>query len=128
MDYLGLFCLGCFVGSIALVGLQFMTNSAKWKEGMTAMILATLSGSAVLFVDKFRNSPAIGAYPLGLLIALLWTYATVAIKNIRDDHRHIRVLGWLHMAGVVLINILAAALILPRAWAEVLKALRTAQG
>jgi hypothetical protein len=116
MDYVGLFCLGIFVGSIAAVGLKFMTDPANWKQGMTAMILATLSGSSVLFVDRFRSSEAIGTYPMGLLIALIWAYAPVALDNIGSQSRQMRALGWLHLVAVVLATLLSAALIFPYAW------------
>jgi hypothetical protein len=63
-DYAGLYVLGHLCGSSAAIGLDFMTDPATWKQGMTAIILATLSESSVLFVDRFRRSDAIGAYPL----------------------------------------------------------------
>ena len=61
MDYLGLFSLGCFVGTIATLGVKFMKDAATWKKGS------------------------------------------------------IRVLGWLHLVGVILASLGALALVVPPA-------------
>ena len=122
MDYVGLFCLGIFVGSIAVVGLQYMTSASKWKQGLTAIIVATLSGTAILFVDRYKSSPAVGAYPMGLLIALIWGYIYVATANMLHIDRKRKILGWLHLAGAVTATLLASALIFPFAWAAAVTA------
>ena len=126
MDYLGLFSLGAFVGAIATFGLRFMKDAQTWKQGLFVMIAATLSGTAILFVDRFRNSEALGAYPLGLLISLMWAYADVAIANIKSDGKPSRIVGWLHLIGVTLASLIAAALVLPpavrKAWSDFLNA------
>jgi hypothetical protein len=116
MDYVGLFCLGIFVGSIAAVGLRFISDANTWKQGMTAMIAATLSGATVLFVDRYKDSAAIGAYPMGLLIALIWGYIPVAVANIKSNQKVERVIGYLHLSAAVVATLLASGLIVPFAW------------
>jgi len=115
MDYLGLFSLGCFVGTIATLGVKFMKDVATWKQGLATIIAATLAGTATLFVDRFRSSDALGAYCLGLLIALLWTYADVAVERIQSTIGKIQFLGWLHLVGVILASLGGLALVVPPA-------------
>jgi asparagine N-glycosylation enzyme membrane subunit Stt3 len=119
MDILGLFCLGCFLGSIAVVGLRFMNTQGTWVQGLATTITATLSGTAVLFIKEFHA--AIGAYPIGLLIALLWVYVPDAITKISSSKKTDKAIGWLHLVGVVVVNFVAAAIVVPPAWSEVLK-------
>lgn len=82
MDYLGLFCLGAFVGTIATLGLRHIKNIDEWQKALAAVLPAVLSGVAMVTVDRFKNSAAFGAYPLGLVAALMWAYIDVAITNI----------------------------------------------
>lgn len=82
MDYLGLFCLGAFVGTIATLGLRHIRNLDEWQKVLAAVLPAVLSGVAMVTVDRFKNSAAFGAYPLGLVAALMWAYIDVAIANI----------------------------------------------
>lgn len=119
MDYLGLLCLGAFVGTIVTYGMHFITNWDSAAKAMTAILAAALSGASVAFLDHFsKHTEAVGAYCVGLLIALTWLYASVALANIRSDLPSLRLLGWLHLAGVVVINLVAAALVLPPAFRQ----------
>ncbi len=134
MDMLGLFSLGCFVGAIATFGLRFIKDAETWKQGLTTMIASTLSGTAILFVERFRNSGALGAYSLGLLIALLWTYSDEAVNKINAqdsgnapseartglvNSRSFQFLGWVHLVFIVLASLVAVALVLPPAFKDV---------
>jgi len=112
MDYVGLFALGAFVGAIATVGLRYIRSVHTWMQGLATMIAATLSGTALLFVGHFNNSKALGAYPVGLLIALMWAYADVALKNIKSPEKPLRKLGYLHIYGVAAASVLAVGLVL----------------
>src|SRR5262249_10453111 len=121
MYYVGLFSLGCFVGTLATFGLKFMTDAETWKQGLATMITATLAGSAALFVERFRTSDALGAYCVGLLIALMWTYSDVAVKNMKSTDPTSKILGWLQLTGIVLVSAMAAVLVLPTAFCEARK-------
>lgn len=140
MDYLGLFALGCFVGTLATFGLRFIKDAETWKQGLTTMIASTLSGTAILFVERFRTSNALGAYSLGLLIALLWTYADEAVCKINAKEPETdaadpnaaknttpgmmnsysyKFLGYAHLIFIVLASVIALALVLPPAFGDV---------
>jgi hypothetical protein len=118
MDYLGLFCLGAFIGALVTYGLKFVSGLAAWQQMLATIIAAVFTGAVVTFVDRFKNSPALGAYAVGLLIALMWAYANVAIDNIRSPTRGLQLLGWSHIAGAALASVVAAALVLPPAFQQ----------
>lgn len=141
MDMLGLFSLGCFVGTLATFGLRFIKDAETWKQGLTTMIASTLSGTAILFVERFRTSGALGAYSLGLLIALLWTYSDEAVYKINAqtpqadatnpdaaknntapgmlESYSYKFLGYAHLVFIVIASAIALMLVLPPAFKDV---------
>jgi hypothetical protein len=108
MDYLGLLCLGAFVGTIATFGLRRVTSIQDWQTVLGFTLPAVLSGAAVVFVDRFKYSPAFGCYPLGLVVALMWAYVQVAVDDIKNGPAALRVLGVLHLAAATLVTVSAA--------------------
>lgn len=113
MDYLGLFSLGAFVGTIASLGVRYINSVDQWQKVLAAVLPAVLSGVALGFVDRFRYSPALGCYPLGLVAALLWTYADVGAENFaKGANRSTRVVGGLHLAASSLITAVSVTLVL----------------
>lgn len=109
MDYLGLFCLGVFVGTIATLGLRRVETIPDWEKVLAFTLPAVLSGAAMVFLDRFRYSPAFGCYPLGLVAALVWAYITVALQHIRkadEPSAWRRALSWAH---IVLAFVITAA-------------------
>ena len=105
MDYLGLFCLGAFVGTIATFGMHRAASIRDWQTVLAYALPAVLSGAAMILVDRFKYSPAFGCYPLGLVAALMWAYASVAFNNLKADAWHLRVLGVLHLTLALLVSI-----------------------
>ena len=108
MDYLGLLCLGAFVGTIATFGLRRVTSIQDWQTVLGFTLPAVLSGAAVVFVDRFKYSPAFGCYPLGLVVALMWAYVQVAIDDIKNGPAALRVLGVLHLLASTVVTLSAA--------------------
>jgi hypothetical protein len=109
MDYLGLFCLGVFVGTIATLGLRRVESIPDWEKVLAFTLPAVLSGAAMVFVDRFKYSPAFGCYPLGLVAALVWAYITVALAHVRkadEPSPGRRALAWAH---IVLAFVVTAA-------------------
>jgi len=130
MDYLGLLTLGAFLGSIAALGVRYINSVDTWQKVLLAILPAVLSGVTIAFVDRFKYSPAIGCYPLGLLVAFLWTYSDVAVKNIARlpteanvpssrGFKGQRAIGVLHLAASTLATLAALAIALPPAVAQV---------
>lgn len=121
MDYLGLFALGGFVGAVATYGLQFIKDYAAFWKALAVILSSALSGAVVVFLDRFTHvDKALGAYSVGLLIALMWAYTGPAIENMKSTNRTIRLLGIGHIAACVLASLIVAALFLPPAFRDVL--------
>jgi hypothetical protein len=124
MDYLGLLTLGAFVGAIAALGVRYINSVESWQKVLLAILPAVLSGVAIAFVERFKYSPALGCYPLGLIIAFLWTYSDIAVKNIgglpTDPNNAAsggfpgqRPIGILHLTASALATLSALAIALP---------------
>jgi hypothetical protein len=66
MAYVGLLCLGIFVGSVAVLGFKQAEND--FAKGGTAVLGAALGGVAITFLDRYMpigNAPdAIFMYPI----------------------------------------------------------------
>jgi len=108
MDYLGLFCLGVFVGTIATFGLRRVASIKDWQTVLGFTLPAVLSGAAMVFIDRFKYSPAFGAYPLGLVCALMWAYTTVSVDNIKNGPPLIRWLAITHLLVAGLLTLAGA--------------------
>ena len=104
MDYLGLFCLGAFVGTIATLGLHRVNSIQDWQAVIAFTLPAVLSGAAMVLVDRFAYSPAFGCYPLGLVAALMWAYIRVAVDNWNSSSPRLKLLGGLHLSAAILVS------------------------
>lgn len=112
MDYLGLFCLGAFTGTIATFGMTHVTSLKGWQTVLALSLPAVLSGAAMVMIDRFAASPAFGCYPAGLVAALVWAFASDSIRLITGGGIWARVIGSLHLliaSGVTLILAAIAA-------------------
>jgi hypothetical protein len=104
MDYLGLFCLGVFVGTIATFGMGKVVSLKDWQTVLSLTLPAVLSGAAMVFIDRFKYSPAFGSYPLGLVVALLWAYTQKSIDNLKAGPTSVRILAVLHLLASALVT------------------------
>jgi hypothetical protein len=97
--------------------LRFVSGVGEWQKVLALILPAVLSGVAVLFVNKFKYSPALGCYPLGLLVALLWAYSDRAMANVGSTETKITMLGFAHLAAAVIISFAAGLVVtLPVVW------------
>jgi hypothetical protein len=119
MDYLGLFCLGAFVGTIATFGMGKVASLRDWQTVLSLTLPAVLSGAAMVFIDRFKYSPAFGSYPLGLVVALLWAYTQKSIDNLRTGPTSVRVLALLHLLVSALVTGAAAVVATVPAYLQV---------
>ncbi len=99
------------MGTVATVGLKFITDVGGWRKVLTLLLPAALAGVAVVFVDKFKYSPALGCYPLGLLVGLLWAFSERAVANINSSSRQLVRLGYAHLTAATLFSIFAGAFV-----------------
>ena len=108
MDYLGLFCLGAFVGTIATFGMNKVASLKDWQTVLSLTLPAVLSGAAMVFIDRFKYSPAFGCYPLGLVVALMWAYTQKSIDNLKAGPNSVRILALLHLFGAAVVTVSGA--------------------
>jgi hypothetical protein len=110
MEELGLFCAGVFIGSIATVSLKYIENSGDWRSTLAVILPAVFSGVALSFTKRFRNE-ALGCYPLGLAIGLMWNFMEVAKRDISfGDQTHLLV-GIAQIVGTVAVTGFAVAVV-----------------
>jgi hypothetical protein len=110
MEYVGLLCLGAFVGAIATIGLRRLDPLADWRRVVAVIMPALLAGMAMVFVDRFRYSPAFGAFPLGLLVSLLWTTIDSALERTKATLAPARATGWVHIVTAAVLAVASTVL------------------
>lgn len=114
---LGMFALGSFIGAILTFGLSLMKTTSNWTVGVATILSSAFGGSVVIFIGKYFPDPSssISAYCVGLLIALMWAYTSVALKNVGSPQLGLRVLGWLHIVASTVCTILGGLIfVIPR--------------
>ena len=57
------------------------------------------------FLNGDTDSNAEYMYPVGLLMGLLWFYGEIATGNMASEHFHRKLLGWLHMIGLIVLTV-----------------------
>jgi hypothetical protein len=121
---LGMFALGSFIGAILTFGLSLMKTYSNWAVGGATIISSALGGSVVIFIGKYFPDPSasISAYCVGLLIALMWAYTSIALQNIASEKLGLRILGWIHIGASVVCTLLGGLIFaIPRvvdAWKQ----------
>lgn len=121
MDYLGLFCLGVFIGTVSIIGVRYVKDLQQWQNVFIAILPVVLSGATIAFVDRFKYSPAIGCYPLGLVAALMWIYIDKAVENFIDvDKKGMKRIGILHIFASSLVTALSITLVSIPAYLQIM--------
>jgi hypothetical protein len=123
MAYLGMLCLGGFVGGLLVVGLDFLTGLENWQKVVATIIAAAFGGAVFGFIQYLggtKPGDALFMYPVGLLLALLWYYGRYAITNIQSKNAASMFLGWGHLLVLLALSGLALALVLFPAFRSVL--------
>lgn len=77
------------------------------------------AGESVVLVDRFRYSPAAGAFPLGLVVALLWSTIAVALGCLKSAEPGAKVIGWAHVAAAVGLTVASTPLVVVPAVGQV---------
>lgn len=120
MDYLGLFCLGVFAGAITTLGLRRISGLTDWRQALVVTLPVLMSGAAMVLVDRFRYSPAVSAFPLGLAVSLLWATISVALDGLKSSEIGAKAVGWAHVAAAVGLTVASALMVIVPATGQVL--------
>lgn len=115
MSYLGLLCLGVFVGTLLCIAVRKTTDWSDAVKVVVAMLGAALSGTVLIAIKGWIGVSAgdeIFMYPVGLAWSLLWLYTDQAIENVRSPVVNQQIVGWLHVGGMILGTVLVLLLLL----------------
>lgn len=111
VDYLGMLCLGAYVGGVINYGLLKIKDSDSYIKVSAAIFGTAFSGGVFIFL-KFifgeeNTSKAIYMYPIGLVLSLLWLQVIKTIEEgIPSQSIKIQLIGWLHLAFIFIVTIL----------------------
>lgn len=125
MTYLGMCCLGAFVGGVLALGIDYIKTRTTYLQLSVAIIAAALSGTVVGYFDYLArqgSNQGLFTYPIGLLLALLWYYARFGVGYIIRGNPVQRTLGSLHLCAIAIATIAALVLVFPVAYVEVIRA------
>jgi hypothetical protein len=102
------------------LGLDYIKSLSDLTKAMTTVGAAAFSGGIFTFMQYLGNHSARGiyAYPLGLIVSLLWYYTRYAMGNTRSKRRSDVWLGVLHLIAASLLTVFAIALVVPPAIRE----------
>ncbi len=112
MQQIGLLALGCFVGGILILGLPVEGHvDPKAFQELAAFVLGTaLAGPAFVWIGKYGGAnlgDALFAYPIGLLLALLWFYVRISLGNLDAAEPILRHLAILHVIAIGVVTFVA---------------------
>lgn len=119
LDYLGLFCLGVFAAAITAMGLRRMQVVTDWRQVLVVTLPVLLAGAAVVLVDRFRYSPGAGAFPLGLVVGLLWSTIAGSLDCLKSTETSAKVIGWTHVAAASGLTVASTLLVVVPAVSQV---------
>ncbi len=108
MIYIGLLCFGLFVGTLLCLGLSFIADIKAWQKAATYILGAVLSAALLKFLDILgskEHPDAISGYPIGLFIALLWSFNGRASVRLQSPDPRVQFFGWLQLTWVILITV-----------------------
>jgi hypothetical protein len=115
MAHLGLLALGIFVGTLVCIAVRKTTNWSDGAKVIVSLLGAALSGVVFTFIQRVLGTnlgEALFMYPVGLAWSLLWLYAGQAMGNVGSGDAHVRIAGWLHIAGMILGTVLVLLLLM----------------
>jgi hypothetical protein len=123
MGHLGLLALGVFIGTLLCIAVRKTTSWSDAVKVIVAIVGAALSGTVFTFIEKMMGTslgPALYMYPVGLAWSLLWLYADQAIDNVKATNSNQKIVGWLHISGMVLGTVLILLLLLSKQFRDLL--------
>lgn len=120
MDWLSFFCLGLVVGCGITAVTRSMLNQPqpqpqpRPQPRTVVVVLAALVFAGSFAVLAISHSRAISAYPIGLLVAVLWMTVDTALVNTAQPKKPLaNALGWFHLFVGVTLSVGAAWYVIP---------------
>jgi hypothetical protein len=111
MENLGMFSLGCFAGGVLCLTFPLKPEDFKSEQLMkvTLFVLSTaLTGPIFAAIANFggasKLSDALFAYPIGLLLALLWYYVRISLANFATDNKKMQRIAVAQIIGVTILT------------------------
>jgi hypothetical protein len=99
------FAIGATIGAILVWALFTAHTSGQFVE-LISVITALLAGAGVVAANNFKVNMSSAGYGAGLAIALLWGYSPEVVRNIAAASSNVALLGWGHLAALVLVTAL----------------------
>ncbi|MEL6838436.1 MAG: hypothetical protein AAFP85_04045 [Pseudomonadota bacterium] len=106
MSYLGLLCLGLFVGGV--IGLA-ISDGSMWEKGtgaITAILGAALGGALGVFLQYAPTDlgDAVFAYPIGLVLGVIWPFGRGSWAIIKTGEKGNKIYAGLHILILVIVS------------------------
>lgn len=123
MGHLGLLALGVFVGTLLCIAVRRTTNWSDPVKVVVSLLGAALSGVVFTFIEKMMGDSlgqALYMYPVGLAWSLLWLYADQALDNIKSTDSSLKIVGFLHLLGMIIGTTLVLLLLLSKPFRDLL--------
>ncbi len=107
MIYVGLLCFGLFVGTLLCVGILFIADLTSWQKAVAFILGAVASGAMFKFIGILatKDHPdALAGYPVGLFIALLWSFNAYAAIHLKSTDKRYQFFGWIQLVGLITVT------------------------
>ena len=121
LEFLGMLCLGAFVAGIMNYGLSHIKDTDTFTKVSASIFGAAFSGVVFVFIEFLLKQhddktsvayKSVFMYPVGLILSLLWLQINETIKRITDQQKPLKIIGWLHFAGLSIVTILLVGTLL----------------
>ena len=110
---LGMFCIGSFIASIAVLGLDDSIKAKKYFRHTTLIIGSTLGGSIPTTVlDDLDKPGGLVGYGMGLICAYSWYWLRLSKRWLKEDGIISKFYGCAYFFAIVAVTILAAYIVL----------------
>lgn len=115
MSFVGMLCLGLFVG--AVIGLVMVKDSilSATNKTFSAIFGAAIGGGIGAFI-QYIDAPlgdAVYAYPMGLVLGFIWPFVKGSWELVREkDGIKNHPIAALHVLAVVLVSVLTFLIVM----------------
>lgn len=114
IQMIGMLCLGAFVSSIISYGLSKIQDHESFLKVSATIVGSVFSSGIFLYLQFMTSRPemkdlikleAIYFYPIGLILALLWSQVSPTIQNLLKSDSQNKKIGYVPLGFVSLITV-----------------------